>query len=320
MQIMVLNKAHNFMLSITLRQLEYAVAIARAGSVTAAAAMVHISQPALSNALAQLEQHLGQRLFLRRAGGPMVATAFGRVWLAEAEGALGALARLSRGQIRAEPLRLAVFQDLAPVLLPAVLSALGQTGSAPALRPLVLGFEALSDALDSGQADLALTWALGLSRQVAQRVLANVPPHAVLPPDHPLAAKASLCLADLAGHALVLTDQGLSVQHMQALFTHAGLAANLAHRVATPDLMRGYAARGFGIGLAYSHPQTPFAPDGAPLCLRPVTDAGQVALVLAWRAGEALPLTALQSDAIARHFDDWFSNRFEPRDPWAKAP
>lgn len=317
---MVLNKVHNLMLSLTLRQMEYAVAIARAGSVTTAAAAVHISQPALSNALAQLEQILGQRLFVRRAGGPMVATAFGRVWLTEAEGVLAALARLSRGQIRADPLRLAVFQDLAPVHLPALLSALGQHGDSPSLRPLVLGFEALSDALDSGLADLAVTWALGLSRHLAQRVLAHVPPHAVLPPDHRLAAKAALCLADLADQPLVLTDQGLSIQHMQALFTQAGLVANLAHRVATPDLMRGYAARGFGIGLAYTHPQTPVAPDGAPLCLRPITDAGQVALVLAWRAGEDLPLTTLQFDAIARHFDDWNSNRFDRRDPLAEEP
>jgi DNA-binding transcriptional LysR family regulator len=53
----------------------YAVAeIARQGSVRRAAAIVHLSQPALTQALAQAEQALGQRLFERAASG-MVPTA-----------------------------------------------------------------------------------------------------------------------------------------------------------------------------------------------------------------------------------------------------
>jgi DNA-binding transcriptional LysR family regulator len=57
------------MIQVTIRQLEYATATARFGGVTAAADALHISQPALSVALAQLEAALGQPLFLRRPGG-----------------------------------------------------------------------------------------------------------------------------------------------------------------------------------------------------------------------------------------------------------
>ena len=52
------------MLSTTLRQLDYACAIARHGGLTAAAEALHVSQPALSVALAQIERQLGQQLFL----------------------------------------------------------------------------------------------------------------------------------------------------------------------------------------------------------------------------------------------------------------
>jgi DNA-binding transcriptional LysR family regulator len=52
----------------------YAVAeIARQGSVRRAAGIVHLSQPALTQALAQAEEALGQRLFERAASG-MVPT------------------------------------------------------------------------------------------------------------------------------------------------------------------------------------------------------------------------------------------------------
>ena len=49
----------------TLRQLEYFVAVAEAGSVTAAAAAVHLSQSAMSTALADLERALDVQLLLR---------------------------------------------------------------------------------------------------------------------------------------------------------------------------------------------------------------------------------------------------------------
>ncbi len=91
-------------------------------------------------------------------------------------------------------------------------------------------------------------------------------------------------------------------------------------RVATRDLMRGHAGHGFGIGLAYSHPLCQNAPDGAPLCLRPIIDAGTKALVLAWRAAEVLPPSADQNKVFERHCDVWNSNRFGPCDPAVKAP
>ena len=85
------------MLSITLRQLEYAVAVARTGGVTAAAEALNVSQPALSVALSQLEAQIGQPLFLRRAGSAVTPTGYGRGFLEEAERILASLARLTSG-------------------------------------------------------------------------------------------------------------------------------------------------------------------------------------------------------------------------------
>ncbi|MFT3791364.1 MAG: LysR family transcriptional regulator [Rudaea sp.] len=56
------------MLGISLRQLEVFVAVAQEGSVRAAAGKLHLSQPALSMALAELESHLGADLFDRKRG------------------------------------------------------------------------------------------------------------------------------------------------------------------------------------------------------------------------------------------------------------
>lgn len=276
-------------LYLTLRQLDYAVAVARHGGVTAAAEALHVSQPALSVALRELEARLGRPLFLRRPGGRAVPTAFGRGWLAAAEAQLAAIARLAEpDRLEAPPLRLALFEDLAPVCLaPLIARAAALPGLT--LETRVLGFGALDAALRRGEADLALTWDLGLGPGVLRQVLARVPPHAVLPPDHPLAALPALRLSDLADQPLILADQGPSLAHLRALFTRAGIAPQVAHRTATLELMRSHAANGLGVGLSYTNPAARVAPDGRPFVTRAIADAGAEPVILAQLDGNALP-------------------------------
>lgn len=59
----------------TLKQLEAFVAIARTGSFSAAARIVHVSQPALTTVIKNLEQQLGVTLFERTARGVTMTTA-----------------------------------------------------------------------------------------------------------------------------------------------------------------------------------------------------------------------------------------------------
>ena len=174
------------MLSLTLRQLEYATAVARHGGMTAAAQALNVSQPALSVALAQLETLLQRPLFLRRAGGRLTPTAFGRGWLELAEAQLTALTRLTDPNAAAEDIRFAVFEDLAPSCLAPILTY--ATKLAPHLRitPQVMDFESLSEALHKGKADLALTWDLGLKSGIARQSLAHISPHAIMPSCHPI--------------------------------------------------------------------------------------------------------------------------------------
>lgn len=286
------------MLSITLRQLEYAVAVGRAESVTLAAERLHVSQPALSVALAQLEAHLGKPLFLRRPGGPMRPTSFGRGFLERAEAILADVTRLTEGEAEAAPVTLACFEDLAPLLLAPLLSHARLTSPALRVTPLVAGFEALADHLTRGRADLAITYDLGLDAGFERTEIARLAPHAVLPAGHPLTAGPALTLADLAAWPLILADQGLSLGHMRGLFTRAGLVPQIAHRAASLELMRSFAANGLGVGLSYSRPAPGQSYDGQPLQTRPITDAGPGEPVVLVRH-RANPLSA-SADALAR--------------------
>ncbi len=225
----------------------------------------------------------------------MVPTPFGRGWLEAAEGQLDGFSRLMSGAVRASPLRLAMFEDLAPVLLAPLLAKTEQ-----ALSARVMGFEALTEALLQGHVDVALTWDLGLPPALHRLELARLPPQAVLAADHPLAGQAHVTLADLVDQPLVLTDQGLSIGHMRALFSQVGLVPRIAHRCASLELMRSFAANGLGVGISYAQPAPRLSPDGKPLVVRPIRDAGTEPLVLVRLAGDGDPSGLAHLPAILR--------------------
>lgn len=83
----------------SLRQYEYALAVAEEGSVTAAAELLHVAQPSVSQQIRSLEQELGVRLFARTPTG-LVPTVVGRAFLREAEIAVSA-SRRARATARA---------------------------------------------------------------------------------------------------------------------------------------------------------------------------------------------------------------------------
>jgi len=70
-----------------LRQIRYFVTVAEAGSLTRAATQLHISQPALTENIKNLEEELGGKLFFRNRSG-MILTEIGVAFLAYASSLL----------------------------------------------------------------------------------------------------------------------------------------------------------------------------------------------------------------------------------------
>ena len=117
------------MAELTLKQLRYFDAVARAGHFRRAAAICSISQPAISVQIKEMEQTLGIALFERGAR-VVRLTAAGEDLIQRVRSILGAVeelsdvARASGGQALAR-LRLGIIPTIAPYLLPAIMEALG---------------------------------------------------------------------------------------------------------------------------------------------------------------------------------------------------
>lgn len=147
-------------MSISLKQMRYAVALAEAGHFGRAADRVHVTQPALSQQIKLLEEVCGAPLF-DRLGRVVEPTPLGREFIERARPileAVDALAAFAGGHSGrpARPLRFGLIPTIAPYLLPEVFPAL--RAALPDIRFSVS--ESRTDALIDGLADGTLDLAL----------------------------------------------------------------------------------------------------------------------------------------------------------------
>ncbi|AGZ40673.1 LysR family transcriptional regulator [Actinoplanes friuliensis] len=143
-----------------LRELRVFLAVAAERSVSAAACRLRVSQPAVSQTVAALEQQVGAELLVRSSTGVMLTEA-GTVLAAEARAVLArydqALVTVGRFATAGDSLlRIGVPLEFPPTLLPNALKAL--SGSDPGTRTTVrhLSSAAQLDALRDGELDLGL--------------------------------------------------------------------------------------------------------------------------------------------------------------------
>ena len=213
----------------SLRQLQYAVAVAETGGFRRAAERCHVSQPSLSAQLAQLEAVLGVRLFERDrrrvlptpAGEALVARA--RRVLVEA-GELAAAAALL-GDPLAGPLQLGVIPTISPYLLPEATAALRARCPRLSVRWTEEKTDALLAALREGRLDGVLLARVAGLEDLVRTTVAEDPFVLAVPTDHPLARGRRLArLADLDGETALLLEDGHCLRDQAlALCARAGV-------------------------------------------------------------------------------------------------
>jgi DNA-binding transcriptional LysR family regulator len=283
------------MLHVSLRQLEYVVAVGKAGSLSVAATQLNVSQPALSVAIAQVEERVGAPLFLRRKGVAILLTAFGRLFLADAEALLAKAEELERPgglTLRKQAVvTLGILDELAPRWLAPILVLFRETFPDIEVRARSVSFDTLTEALLSGQVDIGLTYDLGLDATFERDTLLRVSPWIWLRPNDALANRRTVSLDDIADRPLILSDQDLSIQHMLGLFRRIGKTPVVKHRAASIELLRSLAANGEGVGLSYTNPTGTLSYDGRPVSKVSVSDPeAEEPIVLTYIAPQAEPL------------------------------
>ncbi|MFK0290097.1 LysR family transcriptional regulator [Streptomyces sp. NPDC090442] len=278
----------------SLRQFEYALAVAEEGSVTAAAELLHVAQPSVSQQIRGLERELGVELFARTPTG-LVPTAVGRAFLRDAEAAVSA-ARRARATARAGAeelvgeLVVAVQMGFGTRQLPGALGALRRRF--PRLEVTV--FEEPSSAelerlCRRGVLDLALMAACKRSPADAHR-LGGEEFVVVLGAGHPRLAADRVALRELAGEPWVRFDRDSALDGvLSEVLRGDEPTPTTAARVSQTATAVRWAAHGLGVTLVPASA----VPQGYEHLVRSVFPAVSQPVIAVLRQGAGPAETAL---------------------------
>src|ERR1700761_3964215 len=215
-----------------LRQLEYLVAVAEEANFTRAAQRVHISQSGVSAQVRQLEHELGAPL-LDRSSRAARLTGAGTAALPPARAVLASAAALRQavdevnGLVRGR-LTVGMVTACTVTALFDALSAFHQAHRAIEVTLTEDDSNQLIDQVRTGAADVALIGVAGeLPEGVNGFTVISENLVAAVPPGHPLAARSSVGLTELAGYPVVSMSAGTGVR---AGYDPACAAADLRPR------------------------------------------------------------------------------------------
>jgi LysR family hydrogen peroxide-inducible transcriptional activator len=202
----------NTLAGLSLRYLEYAVAVGDLLHFGRAAERCAVSQAGLSEQVRKLEALLGVALFDRTTR-RIVVTPEGELVLRQAREVLAAARVLvemahSRSEPLAGPLRLGVIATLGPYYIPGVLRTARSAFPQLELRLEEGRTARLLQDLQGGQLDAVLLALPVPVETVAAVPLFFEPFRAALPANHPLAVHPTLAMRDLAGAGLLLLEEG----------------------------------------------------------------------------------------------------------------
>jgi LysR family transcriptional regulator, hydrogen peroxide-inducible genes activator len=196
--------------SLSLRDLEYAVAVAEEKHFGRAAARCHVSQPALSTQVKKLEDTLGVRLFERTPRGVIVTEA-GSGLIRQARRALDEGRRFlelaSAGDALSGTLRVDAIATLGPYIAPYILRPLRERFPKVEFVLREGRTEQIVAALAAGESDLAMISTPIHGEGLELIPLFEEPFLAIHPAEMGLPARA-LTIDDLDSHHLILLEEG----------------------------------------------------------------------------------------------------------------
>jgi DNA-binding transcriptional LysR family regulator len=288
-----------------LSQLRYLVALSEELHFTRAAAREHIAQPALSQQIRRLEEEVGlalverttRRVAITAAGDLLVARA--RRVLAELEAAdaeLGALRGVQSGRVL-----VGALHTMGPIDLALVLADFHNRHPGIELTVRENSSEELAEMLRVDELDLAFlsvterieSHGLGLHQLVSEELVV------VLPPEHRLARRARVRMAELAAEQFISYRPGARLRELlvaagaQAGFEpHVTLESNESRRI------RRLVSRGMGVAIL---PYTDAVDPGADVAVAALTEPALARdITLAWREGRRQPPAVAEFIALAR--------------------
>jgi len=286
-------------MNISLRQLRAFLAVARQQHFRRAAESLHLSQPAVSRHIAELESELGLKLFDRNTrevvpteAGRYLESAIGRV-LDELEGVLAHVH--SESERRRGKVHVASVPTLSAGLMPQCIAEC--TRRYPELV-IQLHDQAQTMVLDSvrgGEVDFGLAIEPPDTGEFDSELVLHDPFVLVCRPDHPLAALDRVPWRKLQGQPLILLDYSSGSRRLiDQVFARRGIEATVVQQTGHTHTAFRMVEAGLGISVSPA-----LSPPPDTLVTRPLTPQEHRDVVLLKRRQRSLsPLAAVVWQAL----------------------
>lgn len=241
-------------MNLTFKQMRYATAAGRLGSIAAAAVEINISQSSITAAIDALEDSLGIDLFIRQPAKGIVPTPAGREALAMMQGMLNQIAQFeseleSLGGSPRGLLRLGCYITAAPYVLPPTLRAFSMRYPQARIELLEGDLAAIADMLVAGEIDLAMTYREPSQLELDFHPLFDARPYALVSREDPLSQADAVSLRELAERPMVLLELPLTREYFNSLFEAVGVRPNIVHSSRSSEIVRALVAGGFGVSI-----------------------------------------------------------------------
>lgn len=277
----------------TLRQLQYLKLLSEHGSFSRAAEAAHVSQPALSSGVQELERILGAPV-VERTRGNIQLTAVGAEACRRAEDVLARTEDLveaaqNAGRPLSGRLRLGIIPTVAPFLLPATLPAL--KARYPALKLFIREdlTPRLVAGLKAGQLDCAVIALPYDAPGIEHARIGDDEILAAAPVGHALAAPGAIQPGSLRAEDLILLEDGhcLRDQALAAFDIQISKGDDVFAATSLHTLVQ---MIGSGLGVSFLPEMAVRAglADNANVVVRHISaDAPRREIVVAWRSGSS---------------------------------
>jgi DNA-binding transcriptional LysR family regulator len=259
----------------TIRQLEYFVTVAKAGSLVAGAQQLHVTQPTVSIALSKLEDRLGLEIFVRHHARGVSLTPAGQRLLPEARNLLRHLEQFENnamdvGSSVSGRLEVGCFRTLAPRYMPKLIRGFTREHPSTEIRIHEGYQEDLVQGILTGRFDLAFLYDEDLPTGLHIDVLSEHRPYVLLPESHRLAQQQRVSLSSLRDDPFILFDVSPSREYFTSVLRQAGIEPRVAFASPSFEMVRGMVGQGHGYSLLVTKPHSERSYDGEIVVARPI--------------------------------------------------
>jgi DNA-binding transcriptional LysR family regulator len=252
----------------SLRQLHYFVAAARAGQISAAAVQAHVSQSAMTIAIAELERLLGASLFDRGRAGVSL-TFEGHAFLQHAEAVLEAANEAARFPFQKRTdvsgrLELAAsYTVLGYFVLPAV-ARFKKLFPRVDVVPIEMPRDRIERSLHEGTLELAVALLSNFAQrdQLHTSTLTRSRRQLWVAANHPLADAGSAAIEQIAKHPYILPMMDEGDRNARRYWRDAGLRPTSVLQTSSMEALREMVALGLGVTILSDMVFRPWSLDG----------------------------------------------------------